>query len=61
MGEIGGAVQLLRGEQTEDLVELALGSGRPEGLAVVVGLACLHASMVVGVAGGSLSIDWFGQ
>jgi hypothetical protein len=58
VGEVGGAVQLLRGEQAEYLGLLALAPGMDAGCCVVVGWLGFHDLMVVGGAGGSLSVDW---
>ena len=60
VGEVGGAVQLLPGEQAKDLGLLALAPGVDAGC-VVVGWLGFHELMVVGGAGGSLSIDWSGE
>jgi hypothetical protein len=57
VGEVGSAVQLSRGQQAEDLALLALVPAVEAGGCVVVALG-LHELMVVGGAGGSLSIDW---
>jgi hypothetical protein len=58
VGEVGGPVQLLPGEQAENLGLLALEPGVDVGCWVVVGWPGFHESMVVGGAGGSLSVDW---
>ena len=60
VGQVGGAVQLLRGKEAEDLGLLALAPGVDAGCCVVVGALGVHEFMVAGDAGGSLSIDCCG-
>jgi hypothetical protein len=58
VGEVGGAVQLLRGHQAEDLGLLALTPRMDVGWSVDVGALGVHEVMVVGRPFDSLSIDW---
>ena len=60
VGEVGGAVQLLRGKQPEDLGLLALAPAASAGCGVVGALG-VHELMVATGAGGSLSIDFSGE
>ena len=48
VGEVGGAVQLLRGEQAEDLGVLTLPAGVDPRCRVVVGALAVHELIVVG-------------
>jgi len=57
MAEVGSAVQLLRRDQAKDLSSLALASRLDASCRLVIGSPRLHESMVIGRAGGSLSID----
>jgi len=58
VGQVGSAVQLLRGQQAEDLGVLALAAAVAVGRRAVIGQAGFHVPMVDGRAGGSLSVRW---
>ena len=61
VGEVGGAMQFLPGEQAKNLGLLAPAPGVDAGCCVVVAWLGFHELIVVGGASGLLSIDWPGE
>jgi hypothetical protein len=58
VAEVGGAVQLLPRDEAQDLGVLAPSPEVDRRSFVVIGWLGFHELMVVGGAGGSLSIEW---